>query len=123
MHSLAVTESRIVHSRLVCKLRAIRCLVCIFVLHQLKFDFDPPGPILVAVTNPQCSHGLPIRIPLHNREPRSCHEVDPLESQAGPEMIQAHTFHRATCHQRLQFLVLHLEDMSAIERHPHVGEF
>ena len=122
MLSPAVIDSRMIHSRLVCKWRELRCFVRIFVLHQLKFDFNVPWSVLVSITNPQCSHLLPRGIAPDDREPRSCHKVDPLESQSRPQMIESYAFDRAAGHQRLQPVAFHLKNMPAVERHTHVGQ-
>ena len=85
-------EKRIVH-----KLCLHRVVVCIFVLHELKFDLNVPRSVPISITDPQRSHFLPIGIAFDDREPRSCHKVDPLESQAGPEVIEPYAFDCAAC--------------------------
>src|SRR5712691_7046176 len=74
----------------------------VFMLRLLQFDarFDPPPAILLAVTDPDLVQLLPIAAAAMDREPRSGHKVDPFQSQPDPEMIEAHSLHGATGHQR-----------------------
>ncbi len=50
-----------------------------------------------------------------NREPRSCHKVDPLESQSGPDVIESDPLGGAAGDEWLYAIGIHFEDMTSIE--------
>ena len=73
--------------------------------------------ILGSVRNPDGFHRLPVIFTSMDREPRSGHTVDPLQSYPLPKVIQPYTLDGAAGHQRLQFMRVHCELMPDIQSH------
>ena len=83
---------------------------------QFNTDFDLTLAIFVTITDPDLVQFLPVTAALVNREPRSCHKVHTLESQAGPNVVQSDTFNGATGDQRLQRFGFHFKNVSPVKR-------
>jgi hypothetical protein len=60
---------------------------------------------------------LPVVSAFLNREPRSGHKVDPLESQSRPKVAEFRSLDGATGHEWLDAIGLHVEYMAAVQRH------
>ena len=93
------------------------CLNCIVGLLQFDPYFNPSRAILLAVADPKWTDFFPIISAAMDSEPRPGHKVDPFESQAGPNVIQADALDRAAGDQRLHPTRVHLELVPAIQRH------
>jgi len=73
--------------------------------------------VLLAVADPNLPQILPVVAAAMDREPRSRHKVDAFQSQSRPKVIQSDAFDRATGYQRLDVMVVHVENMTPIEWH------
>ncbi len=51
---------------------------------QFNFDFNLPPAVGLTIADPDLIQTLPVTSVFVYREPRSCHEVDSLQSQSRP---------------------------------------
>ena len=73
---------------------ASRDLDCISSLHKFQSNLNTPLTVCLTIADPHFAKILPIAAAALYREPRSCHEVDTLQSQTSPKVIKSYTLDR-----------------------------
>lgn len=97
----------------------VRVSVELHIVPVLHFDadFDSPATVVLAIADPNCVELLPVRIVFKNREPRSGHVMDSLQSQPRPEPVQANSFDGAAGDMWRKFCGFHVKYVASVERH------
>jgi len=95
----------------------IECLRHMICLLECQSQFNSCATVHFAIAEPHLTQLLPVVSTLFDREPRSCHGVDTLQSQTRPEVVQADSLYGSTHDERLQVVDVELENVSPIKWH------